>query len=58
MQLALGTAGYTAMLCVIALQRHGVTPDKGDISATTALTCQNLSVGPISAANQWLSGCL
>src|SRR5580704_10680650 len=26
--MAIGTAGYTAMLCVMALERHGVTPDK------------------------------
>ena len=24
--MAIGTAGYTAMLCVLALERHGVTP--------------------------------
>ena len=29
--MAIGTAGYTAMLCVLALERHGVTPDKGEI---------------------------
>jgi acrylyl-CoA reductase (NADPH) len=34
--MAIGTAGYTAMLCVIALERHGVTPDKGDIIVTGA----------------------
>ena len=27
--MAIGTAGFTAMLCVMALERHGVTPDKG-----------------------------
>jgi acrylyl-CoA reductase (NADPH) len=32
--MAIGTAGYTAMLCVMALQKHGVTPDKGDILVT------------------------
>lgn len=30
----LGTAGYTAMLSVMALERYGVTPDKGDILVT------------------------
>ncbi|GBL06053.1 MDR family oxidoreductase [Glaciecola sp. KUL10] len=30
----LGTAGYTAMLCVLALQKQGVTPDKGEILVT------------------------
>ncbi len=34
--MALGTAGYTAMLSVIALERHGVTPNKGDILVTGA----------------------
>jgi acrylyl-CoA reductase (NADPH) len=34
--MALGTAGYTAMLCVIALQRHAVTPDRGPIIVTGA----------------------
>jgi acrylyl-CoA reductase (NADPH) len=34
--MALGTAGYTAMLCVIALQRNGVTPDRGPIIVTGA----------------------
>ena len=34
--MAIGTAGYTAMLCVLALERHGVTPDKGEIIVTGA----------------------
>jgi len=34
--MAIGTAGYTAMLSVMALQKHGVTPDKGDILVTGA----------------------
>ena len=34
--MAIGTAGYTAMLSVIALEREGVTPDKGDILVTGA----------------------
>jgi acrylyl-CoA reductase (NADPH) len=34
--MALGTAGYTAMLCVISLERHAVTPDKGPIIVTGA----------------------
>ena len=32
----IGTAGYTAMLCVIALEKNGVTPDKGEILVTGA----------------------
>lgn len=34
--MAIGTAGYTAMLCVMALERAGVTPDKGPIIVTGA----------------------
>ncbi|WP_299568638.1 MDR family oxidoreductase [uncultured Shewanella sp.] len=32
--MAIGTAGYTAMLCVIALEKNGVTPDKGEVLVT------------------------
>lgn len=34
--MAIGTAGYTAMLCVMALQRHGIAPGAGDILVTGA----------------------
>ena len=34
--MAIGTAGYTAMLCILALERHGVTPAMGDILVTGA----------------------
>ena len=34
--MSIGTAGYTAMLCVMALEEQGVTPDKGDIIVTGA----------------------
>ena len=34
--MAIGTAGYTAMLCVLALENSGVTPDKGDVLVTGA----------------------
>lgn len=34
--MAIGTAGYTAMLCVIALERHGITPESGPILVTGA----------------------
>ena len=34
--MAIGTAGFTAMLCVLALERNGVTPDKGEILVTGA----------------------
>jgi len=32
----IGTAGYTAMLCLLALERHGVTPPDGPILVTGA----------------------
>ena len=34
--MAIGTAGYTAMLCVLALERQGVQPDDGEILVTGA----------------------
>ncbi len=34
--MAIGTAGYTAMLCVNTLERHGLTPGDGDILVTGA----------------------
>ena len=34
--MAIGTAGYTAMLCVMALEHNGVTPDRGPVLVTGA----------------------
>lgn len=34
--MAIGTAGYTAALCVLALERHGITPKGGDVLVTGA----------------------
>jgi acrylyl-CoA reductase (NADPH) len=34
--MAIGTAGYTAMLCVLALERHGVKPGDGEVLVTGA----------------------
>ena len=34
--MAVGTAGYTAMLSVMALERHGISPDRGAIVVTGA----------------------
>jgi len=42
--MAIGTAGYTAMLCVLALEKHGVKPEDGDIVVTGA----NGGVGSIA----------
>ena len=44
--MAIGTAGYTAMLCVLALERFGVTPDHGEILVTGA----NGGVGSVAVA--------
>ncbi|GGG27629.1 MDR family oxidoreductase [Chelatococcus composti] len=34
--MSIGTAGYTAMLCVMALERHGVRPESGEVLVTGA----------------------
>ena len=34
--MAIGTAGYTAMLCVLALEDHGVSPTSGPVLVTGA----------------------
>ena len=34
--MAIGTAGYTAMLCVLALEDHGVKPGEGEVLVTGA----------------------
>jgi len=44
--MAIGTAGYTAMLCVLALERHGVQPADGEILVTGA----NGGVGSVAIA--------
>jgi acrylyl-CoA reductase (NADPH) len=35
--MTIGTAGYTAMLCVMALEQQGVNPDQGEILVTGAV---------------------
>ena len=44
--MAIGTAGYTAMLCVMALEKHGVKPENGEILVTGA----NGGVGGVAIA--------
>ncbi|PWW01333.1 MDR family oxidoreductase [Mangrovibacter plantisponsor] len=44
--MAIGTAGYTAMLCVMALLRHGIKPQDGEILVTGA----NGGVGSVAVA--------
>ena len=34
--MAIGTAGYTAMLAIMALERHGITPERGPVVVTGA----------------------
>jgi acrylyl-CoA reductase (NADPH) len=34
--MAIGTAGYTAMLCIMSLERNGVTPASGEVIVTGA----------------------
>jgi acrylyl-CoA reductase (NADPH) len=34
--MAIGTAGYTAMLCILALENHGIKPEDGEILVTGA----------------------
>ncbi|TAK90795.1 MAG: oxidoreductase [Burkholderiaceae bacterium] len=34
--MAIGTAGYTAMLSLMALEQHGVTPERGEVLVTGA----------------------
>lgn len=43
---AIGTAGFTAMLSVLALEHNGVTPDSGDVLVTGA----NGGVGSVAIA--------
>jgi alcohol dehydrogenase-like protein len=44
--MAIGTAGYTAMLAVMALERHGVAPDQGPVLVTGAAGGGRLPQGP------------
>ena len=44
--MAIGTAGYTAMLSVMALERHGITPRRGPVVVTGA----NGGVGTVAIA--------
>jgi len=44
--MAIGTAGYTAMLCVMALEDYGITPAAGEVLVTGA----NGGVGSVAIA--------
>ena len=54
--MAIGTAGYTAMLCILALERPGISPDRGPRVVTgaaggAASTCSTSSIrrAPLAA---------
>lgn len=44
--MAIGTAGYTAMLCVLTLEHHGIKPQDGEVLVTGA----NGGVGSVAIA--------
>ncbi|MFD0917073.1 MDR family oxidoreductase [Pseudahrensia aquimaris] len=44
--MAIGTAGYTAMLCIMALERHDITPNRGPVVVTGA----NGGVGTVAVS--------
>jgi acrylyl-CoA reductase (NADPH) len=50
--MAIGTAGFTAMLAVIALERHGLRPGSGDVLVTGAAG----GVGSVAVALLWRLG--
>src|SRR4029079_17106506 len=51
--MAIGTAGYTAMLCVLALEQHGVKPGDGEVLVTGAAG----GVGSVAVALLAKLGC-
>ena len=51
--MAIGTAGYTAMLAVMALERHGLIPERGPIAVTGAAG----GVGSVAIAILAQCGC-
>lgn len=44
--MGIGTAGFTAMLCVLALEAHGLSPEQGEVVVTGAAG----GVGSVAAA--------
>ncbi|ACA16823.1 quinone oxidoreductase, YhdH/YhfP family [Methylobacterium sp. 4-46] len=51
--MAIGTAGYTAMLCLLALERHGLAPEKGPAVVTGAAGGVGSVAVALLAANGW-----
>jgi acrylyl-CoA reductase (NADPH) len=54
--MAIGTAGYTAMLCVMALERAGITPDRGAGGAGAPAIVTGAAGGVGSVAVALLAG--
>lgn len=50
---AIGTAGYTAMLCVMSLERYGVTPERGPVLVTGAAGGVGSVAIALLAASGW-----
>src|SRR5690606_33378824 len=54
--MAIGTAGFTAMLSVLALERHGLAPAAGGVAVTGAAGgVGSIAVAPLAAAGRWVS---
>ncbi len=51
--MAIGTAGYTAMLCVMALERHGLSPASGPALVTGAAGGVGSTAVALLAARGW-----
>ncbi len=51
--MAIGTAGYTAMLCVMALERHGLAPTAGPVLVTGAAGGVGSTAISLLAAKGW-----
>lgn len=55
---AIGTAGYTAMLCVMALERHGLTPDRGPVLVTGAAGgVGSVAIALLSTCGWYVAAC-
>jgi len=51
--MAIGTAGYTAMLCVMALERHGLAPAAGPVLVTGAAGGVGSTAVSLLASRGW-----
>ncbi len=51
--MAIGTAGYTAMLCVMAIERHGLAPAAGPVLVTGAAGGVGSTAVSLLAAKGW-----